>query len=175
MKRWIGTLAIFFASVAGADIADLPVEARAALEVRAEGMTAALVAGDEAAMFDFMPPPILARLAALAGRTQEEFRALLIDNPPEDTGVSEFRLDLAAAALFHGSDGETYALIPTESLAFDPNRGRFRVAATTIGIRSGDTWHFVTIGNDAVLSLLVATYPALAGAEIAPATLTDAP
>lgn len=171
-------LAIVISAPARADLAALPQPSRATLETRATAMSMALVNRDAAAGFDMLPPPLIAQMAALLGQSPDGFRALFIDNMENNrpgTGVMAHRLDLEKAELFTGSDGVGYALIPTESEAFDPTRGPFRVQGTTVAIPSGDTWHFFTISDPGALSVLIAAYPALADAPLVPVTLTPLP
>jgi hypothetical protein len=178
MRLAAGLPLVLSAHTASAEIADLPDPARAALERRVETMETAVVAKDAAAMFDLLPPPVVALMATSVGRPTEEFRLLFIDNLEFNrpgTGVESLELDLSAASLFSGDEGRVYALIPTESLAFDPYRGRFQISATTVAIPSGETWHFFTVSDTAAQAMIVAAYPALAAAPLAPATLTPAP
>jgi len=163
---------------AKADISGLPEATRSTLEARATGMTAALLTGDAEGLFDFLPPPLIAQMAALLGQSPAEFRARFIDNLENNrpgTGITEHRLDLSGATLFQGDDGLSYVMVPTKSRAFDPFRGKFRVSGTTVAIPASDTWHFFTISDVGALDLLVAAYPALADAPLVPVTLTPEP
>ncbi|OYW60068.1 MAG: hypothetical protein B7Z10_08035 [Rhodobacterales bacterium 32-66-7] len=176
--RALGLILALLAGPAFADLAALPKPAQDSLHARAKAMSSALILGDAAAGFDMLPPALVTQMSALLGQSEAEFRVRFIENMQTnrvDTGVTAHHLDLANATVFDGSDGRSYALIPTFSQAYDPYRGTFRVEGTTVAIPSADTWYFFTISDAATLDLLVAAYPALADAPLVPVTLTPEP
>jgi len=149
-----------------------------ALERASAAVTAALLAKEGAAMSDLLPPALTAAMAKATGQGLPAFRAMFIDDIASNrpgTAVMEHRLDLDRIDIFAGEDGRLYALLPTETQAVDPYRGRFRLSGTTVAVSEGGAWHFFTVSDAAGLSLILSAYPALSRAGLAPAVLTPVP
>ncbi len=176
--RALAAALFLFAAPAGAAGPALAGDDAEALARASAAMTAALLAKDGAAMFDLQRPGLTAAMAAATGNGRPAFRAIFIDGVASTrpgTDVPAHRLDLDRTRTVAGTDGRVYALLPTETRAVDPHRGRFRLAATTVAVPHGGAWHFFTVSDAAGLSLLLSAYPALSGAGLAPAVLTPDP
>ncbi len=172
-KALIVAVALSVAPAAAQDLSDAD---RAAMTARVDAFNAAFVAGDMAAIFDFMPPPILTRLAAQTGMEEEALLAAMkdqIDAAMAIVTIDSYAMNLDAATYSITPDGtRPYALIPTETVMTVEGAGKMRATSETLAFADAGKWYLVRIDEAAQVTLLTEAYPEFADVTFTPGTLT---
>jgi ketosteroid isomerase-like protein len=167
-------LAVAFATPAFAD--PIPEADRAAITARVDAFDAAFKSGDMAAVFDYMPPKVLANLATQSGMTEETLMAAMkeqIDAAFETVTIEEFGMDVDTATWEMTPDGSRgYAMIPTFTVMTVEGAGKMRAEGDTLAFSDDDKWFLVRVDDPAQVQLLTAVYPEFSGVTFQPASIT---
>lgn len=157
-----------------------PLAAREATDAEKQQLTetvsafdAATIANDIETVVKTIPPKVLAAMASQFGMDVAQLEAAVIEQSKialAAVTLVSFKMDLDAASFAEGSDGEPYALIPTETV-MEVNGGKVRAASDTLAILDEGTWYLVRIDDPAQVQILKQVYPGLAEAEFKPGTM----
>jgi hypothetical protein len=139
-----------------------------AAEARLASFDALLDAGRMGDGVDFLPPPLLASLAARYGVTVDEARAATRDSVQgmlEDVTILESGHDFSRAQLKITPDGRrTYLLVP---MAMTMQAGDIRAASAsqTLMFEDQGQWWVLSVQPGVLTDLLREAYPEFAGVE----------
>ncbi len=155
---------------------DFPAADRAAMTARIDDFNADFVAGDVAAIVDFMPPKILSSLSTQTGMEEEALRAAIkdeLDAALEIVTIDSYKMHTAAATYNLTPAGDqAYVLIPTETVMTVDGAGRMRATGETLAFADAGTWYLMRIDEAEQVQLLTDAYPAFRGVAFTPGTLT---
>jgi hypothetical protein len=177
MKTLFKAALLACALVAAPAFADpIPEADRAAIAARVDAFDAAFKGGDMAAMFDYMPPKVLANLATQSGMSEETLMAAMkeqIDAAFETVTVDDFGMDMASATWAMTPDGSRgYAMIPTFTVMTVEGAGKMRAEGDTLSFSDDGKWFLVRVDDPAQVQLLTAVYPEFNGVTFQPASIT---
>lgn len=153
-------LALFLAACS-ASYTPTPAE-QSAISARVDSFNQAFLAGNYPVVIDAVPPKVYATAAARSGVTPRKLRSGLIDltrKVTKDVQILSFGMNLDAARYGQTPAGNTYALIPTQSVVQTPSGAKVQSNNTTLALQEDDLWYLVRIDEPAQRALLVQAYP----------------
>ena len=146
---------------------------RAALVETIATFDAAMRANDMELVILSLPPKVLESMAAQFSVAVDEFvRVMAMQMKDARGGVLfvSYGMDVNAATYAELADGTPYAVIPTESVAQYPGRGKFKTVSSTLGLIEDGHWYLLRI-SDGQLRLLRSLYPGFADVAFPPGTM----
>lgn len=154
---------------------ELSAEARAAMTERVQTFKNTFDAGDIGALFDYMPPKILAEMAremAVDEATFIEQIKVKMEQVMSMVKVNSFVMDLDAATYQMTPDGSMgYVLIPTEMLMTIEGAGKMKSTSQIVAFEDDGEWYLVGMDQVGQVPRLQAAYPAFAGVTFKPGTM----
>lgn len=128
---------------------------------------------------DFVPPRLLATIAAKGGVSVADVKASFatqVAQAMKDVTFVSFGMDLAAATVATTPDKRrTYLLLPTETVIQVTAGPRLRSNTVTLALKEGALWYLVRIDNPGQVALLRAAYPEFAGVDFPTGSTTPLP
>lgn len=151
---------------------------RAGMAAAVDQFNAAFAKGDYHVVFDFMPPKVIAAIAAQAGMDEASLLAAMkaqIEAAMATVTIESFDMDVAGATYATTPDGSRdYALIPTRTLMSVEGTGRVRGLSQTLAFHDEGQWFLVRIDDPQQVDLLKTLYPEFKGVDFPPGSLEPA-
>jgi hypothetical protein len=175
MTFWKSALLGLAISLSAAHAQELSDEARTAMTARVDGFSESLAEGDMGAVFDYMPPKILAFLAQQSGTDEAtliEASKTQIAAAMATVTIDDFTMDVEGATYHMTPDGSLgYLLIPTVSLMTVEGVGRMKATSETLAFEDDGEWYLARVDDPGQAGIVQAAYPAFAGVVFAPGTI----
>jgi hypothetical protein len=148
---------------------------KAGMIAAVDAFDAAFRSGDYDTVFGYMPPKILAAIAASAGVDEHALREAMsaqVAAAMAMVTVDSYSMDTDAATYATTPDGSRdYALIPTETVMTVEGAGGLRATSETLAFQDGGAWYLVRIDEPQQVSILKSVYPEFAGVDFPPGTM----
>ncbi len=175
MKFWKPALLALALSVSAVQAEEMSAEASEAMTARVGAFEETLAAGDMGAIFDFMPPKVLAMLATQAGISEDqliEASKAQIAAAMESVTIDSYVMDLDAATYQMTPDGSRgYALIPTETMMSVEGVGKMKATSQTLSFEDEGEWYVARVDDPGQAQLLATAYPEFAGIDFPAGTM----
>lgn len=140
-----------------------------------DGFLAAYEARDADAIIGAMPPDYLEAHADRLGVGAGFYRSVVVSMTAAALtagAIEELEFDLAATACGTTTDGRTYGLVPTRSIA-RKNGARQEILAETLALRDAGRWWLIQVNDENQISVLREVYPAFREVRFAPPQRTS--
>ncbi|MCW5717796.1 MAG: hypothetical protein KIS68_08205 [Bauldia sp.] len=159
--------AVLLALSGTAEAREVTPQEREALAERVAAYSVAVNEGDLGALFDMVPPRIIAMIVERAGLPLAEARAQFAAAAGAVMDMAtafSFKLDVASVRFLELADGSPYALIPSETyVALDDIAVRTR--SDTLALLDEAEWYLVRVDEIEQIAILQSVYPLFAGLE----------
>lgn len=134
---------------------------------------AATRAGDMDVVVETIPPKVMTAMSEQFGVSVQQLRdAVIAQGKAAFEGVKliSFGMDLEAATYTQTSDGQPYALIPTE-VVMDAGGGNIRATSDTLALLDEGKWYLVRVSETQQVDILKRVYPGFADVTFDPGTM----
>jgi hypothetical protein len=175
MSFWKPAVLAFALSFSAAYAEELSDDAKAAMTTRVEAFGTSVAGGDMAAVFDYMPPKVLAYLAEQSGLEEAaliEASKAQIATAMALVKIDEFSMDTDAATFQMTPDGSRgYVLIPTETVMTVEGAGTMKATSETLAFEEDGEWYLARIDDPSQAQILQTAYPEFSGITFKPGTV----
>jgi hypothetical protein len=176
---FLKTVVLGFAlSISTAHAQELSDEERTAMIDRVDAFSESMAEGDMGAVFDYMPPEVLALLVEQSGQDEEtliEMSKAQIEMAMATVTVDDFAMDIEAATYQMTPDGSrAYLLIPTQTMMTIEGSGTVIASSETLAFEDEGEWYLARVDEPAQAALIQTAYPEFVGVEFAPGTIEAA-
>jgi ketosteroid isomerase-like protein len=175
-RSLLAVLACGMAFTVSAHGNSLTAEQHAALEASIAVFRKATEANDAMAVVGFMPPEMIAKLAAKAQSSEDAFRKVLADRLAklaERVNKAEFALDMTKADEGTAADGTAYAIVPAK-LKIELKGGiNVKTGAKTFAFEQGGHWYLLALTDDNIKQQFYDAYPQFKGVDISLSRLSQ--
>lgn len=139
-----------------------------------ESLNQAFLKQDFDKPISMMPHRLLARLAAMGGKSEDAIREEITAQAkvPLESGavkIISIKFDFAGATFGEGKNGTPYALVPIVSLLELTGRGRVRISESNLAFPEDGKWSVVRVSDLKQILFIKELYPEFADVQFPPA------
>lgn len=144
------------------------------LEATVAAFDKAMRSDDYEAITKTIPPRMIAFFVKQAGVDEATLRGVIIQQTKTALAtvkLESFGMDVANLEVKTLSNGEPYALIPTETVMNSEATGKMVAKADTLAVLDSGNWYLVRVSEAQQIAILRKVYPEFASVDFSSSTL----